>query len=693
MILRPFALIGFSFALTLLAINLFDGLAFSFAAAAACILLLCALLKQVKKRGVYAAAMLAVMLACAVFNFQETYVYQPCIALSGENVHVRAQLISNPVYSDGGWNCTLKVNSIDGKEADCKMAVWSQDFFEAEPYDTVEFNAQVKNIESLTENRKNYYKSKNIFLICYGFDESKVIPCEDKPVGYYLLKANAYLTGRIKTLINGDQAALAAGMLTGDKADISYRVERQFSKTGLSHVLAVSGLHMSVLIMSLYKLLMLSFKRFRCGCAAICIAAAIIYAGVTGFSPSALRSCIMLSIMLGGKIFTKRADALNSMGLAAFVIAFANPYSVTDWSFMLSFSATFGIVLLNRHIDNFSKAVCSKIKNTNVSYFLRYLLDAMGVSLAATAFCLPVTVFFVGSVSTVFLPANLMTLYAVPAVLITALLCALPLGAVSKLSAFVCARFCTYVLKVAEGLSQLEYARVSTDSDLVKYSLLAAALVIFIAALFIKNRKKFLKYSAAVVALSLAINIIFGVAMGYKQVSIAVTQNSVIVCKGSTAVVVAFGYYGCHQASNVLYELDIDKVSLILPELETDDNIFGIDSFFEDYEIERLVLTKKHDYRFLAETYEITDNTAWEFSGIMVEFLGDCCRVVSDSGSAFIPITENAPESDADFLVTCRDLPEWVNKYDYIAVLGGKNTDNYSLLKYNGFGRYEIKGG
>lgn len=704
MIRRPFALVGFAFALTLLAVNLFNGSVFVFVSVGGCILLMCLLMKTINQRGVYAVAMLAVLLACFCFNVRETYTYKPVVELAGENKAVHAQLVSNPVYSEGTWRYTLKAFSFDGEAVNCKMVLSSKDAVEAQPYDFIDFSGEIISIEQINPDIKNYYKSKDIFLVSYGFDSVSVQPCENKPIGYYFLKANAYLCSRLRAALDGDASALAVGVLTGNKTDISQRLQNSFSKTGLSHVLAVSGLHMSILVLSLYKLLCKLSGRYRRVAEPVCIIVAVLYAGVTGFSPSATRACIMLSAMLAGKFISRRADTLNSMGFAALIIAVINPYAVTDWSFMLSFSATLGIVLLNRNISNFSKRVCSKIGQPNIAYAVRVLVDSAGISLAATVFCLPVMVLFVGAVSTVFLPANLLVLYAVPVVLISALVTAVLPAAVCAPAAKLCEIFCEYIIGVVELLSRFEYASISTDSMLVKASLAAVAIIILLASVFIKNKKLLYKFSAIAIMFAVALNICFGAAMNYKQVNIAVGENCIVVYRGSTAAAIVYGYYGCYRAAEILDEYCINNVSLLLPVLEEDSNIYQAEEFFENYNVERLIINEKHDYRFLAENYEITESTAFEFGGVRFEYCGSFCRVICDSGTVLIALEPDIKEFKTDFIITANGLPEWAKPYDYTAVInGGKNIsaayggkeysfDTCVLLRYNGFGRYEVKG-
>ena len=233
MIPRPFALVGFGFALALLVLSFFDGAVYVLVPSAVCVLVLCLAVKQLEKRGIYAVAMLSVLLACFCFNVRETYTYTPATELAGEGRAVHAQLVSNPVKTDGTWRYTLKVLSVDGKAVNCKMALSSNEAVDAQPYDFVDFSGEVISIEQINPDIKNYYKSKNIFLVSYGFDDVSVTPCADKPIGRHLLKINAYLSGRIRTLLDGEAAAIAAGMLTGDKTGISEFTERHFSRTGL----------------------------------------------------------------------------------------------------------------------------------------------------------------------------------------------------------------------------------------------------------------------------------------------------------------------------------------------------------------------------------------------------------------------------------------------------------------------------
>lgn len=489
MILRPFALVGFSFTLTLFALNLFDGYTGAVAVSAVSCLVICAFAKQFRSRAKVAISLLCVLCACLVFNLYESSSYNPALSMAGSGKHIKAQIISLPERSQKGWFYTVKSSEIDGAKAEYKISLFSKELLDAEPYDEIEFTAELYSIEESGGESISYYKAKGIFLQCFWHSETEINSVSDKPIGYYFLKAKAYAVQRLGFLMDNETAALAAGMLTGDKSGLSSETREAFARAGLSHTMAVSGLHMSIIVMGLYKLLMLFMRRLSFVPGVICVFVSFIYAGVSGFSMSAIRSCVMIAVMLLGSAFHKRSDSLNSLGLAAFGITLANPYAVLDWSFMLSFSATLGIVLCSEYINMICGRVSEKIKIRPIKYFVRAVISASLISLSATVFCLPVTLFFVGSVSLVFLPANLLTLYAVPAALVSAMLSLPPLGMLSNLTAAACSVVCRYILWVVKWLAQFEYAAVSADSALLKISFVVTLAVIAFERLVLKDKK------------------------------------------------------------------------------------------------------------------------------------------------------------------------------------------------------------
>lgn len=503
MILRPFALVGFSFTLTFLALNLIEDSELVISVSAVACLVICLFAKRLEGRGKIAVSLLCVICACMWFSLHNTFVYKDAVGYAGSNTQVTARIISLPERSEKGWFYTLESSEIGGEKAEYKISLFSRELLDAGPYDEISFRAELYSIED--SQSESYYKPKGIYLQSFWHSKIEVRKAGEKPSGYYFLKAKEYAVNHLGTVMQGEEADLAVAMLTGDKDGLADEAVDDFKRSGLSHVMAVSGLHMSIIVIGLYKSLMLFCRRIRWLPGIVCTLVSFGYAGITGFSMSAVRSCLMIAVMLLGSAFFRRSDSLNSLGLAALIITLVNPFAVLDWSFMLSFSATLGIVLCSKYINYISGRATEKFKIKVLKYLVRTVVTAALISLAATVFCLPVTLFFIGGVSLVFLPANLLTLYAVPVALVSAIFTFLPWGAIP---AAVCQAVCGIILKVTRWLASFDFAYVSTDYTVVKITFVAAIAVVALERFILKDSRKFLLSAILTVTFAVAINLI-----------------------------------------------------------------------------------------------------------------------------------------------------------------------------------------
>ena len=506
MILRPFALVGLSFTLTFLGLNLFENSAPVIALSALACLVICFFARRLEGRGKIAVSLLCVICACLWFSLYNSFVYGAAVSYAGSDTQVTARIISLPERSEKGWFYTLKSSEIGGERAEYKISFFSKEFLDAQLYDEIRFRAELYSMED--SGSQSYYKPKGIYLQSFWHSKTEVTKSTDRPIGYYLLKAKEYAVQRLGVIMQGGEADLAVAMLTGDKGGLSEETVADFARAGLSHTMAVSGLHMSIIVMGLYKLLMLFCRRINWLPGIICTLVSFGYAGITGFSMSAVRSCLMITVMLLGSAFFKRSDSLNSLGLAALIITLINPFAVLDWSFMLSFSATLGIVLCSKYINFASGKATVKIGFRPLRHLVRTVVTTALISLAATVFCLPVTLFFIEAVSLVFLPANLLTLYAVPVALVSAIFVLPPYGVLSQFAAGICSAVCGFILKVTHWLASFDFAYISTDYTVVKLSFLDVAAAIALERLIIKDNSKFLKSAVLTAAFAVAINFV-----------------------------------------------------------------------------------------------------------------------------------------------------------------------------------------
>ena len=143
--------------------------------------------------------------------------------------------------------------------------------------------------------------------------------------------------------VGGEEGGLCAAMLLGDRSGLGELLKRDFRRSGVSHILAVSGMHVSALTGSAGAVLSAAGIRKRLRLLLLS-ALAIAYLWVLGFPVSAVRSVIMILAVFAGGFTGSGSDGINSLGLAVCVIVAVSPLSVCDVSFVFTVLSTLGIL-------------------------------------------------------------------------------------------------------------------------------------------------------------------------------------------------------------------------------------------------------------------------------------------------------------------------------------------------------------
>ncbi len=143
-------------------------------------------------------------------------------------------------------------------------------------------------------------------------------------------------------------APLAKALLLGYKNDLEGKTRRDFARAGLSHIMAVSGLHVGLIIAPFWIIMpyFWSHKRGKVAGMAVILLVLTGYAGITGFSSSVVRASVMAVFLTYGKLFSRRSDSVNLTAAAAFLILLADPEQLFEIGFQLSFSAVLVILLI-----------------------------------------------------------------------------------------------------------------------------------------------------------------------------------------------------------------------------------------------------------------------------------------------------------------------------------------------------------
>lgn len=211
-----------------------------------------------------------------------------------------------------------------------------------------------------------------------------------------------------------DEYAVLAAMTLGDKSALTKELRETYSKTGASHILALSGLHLGMIYLLLFRLT-LGRKRFWVSQVIIilCIWA---FAFLTGLSTSVVRSATMISIYALFSVGGRQRSPVNILCFTAILMLLVNPDALFDIGFQLSFSAVFAILLLMPLFESFFPENYFEGRP-----FQRYIYNMVGLSVAAQMGVAPLIAYHFGRFSVYFLLTNFIVIPAATVILYGAL--------------------------------------------------------------------------------------------------------------------------------------------------------------------------------------------------------------------------------------------------------------------------------
>lgn len=284
----------------------------------------------------------------------------------------------------------------------------------------------------------------------------------------------------------GENQGVAYALLTGDKYLVDEVTYSNYKVSGLAHVLAVSGLHISVIAgCVMFVLKKLNVNRFiRIGTIGIAL---FLYALFCEFSPSVTRAFIMTVVLLIADCSGDEKDFLSSITLSAMIILLINPFNLFSVSFLLSYSAVLGIAIL---YPQFKKLFVRLPK---------YLGEFFAVSLAVNLFAFPVMAYYFGRVSLVFLIANMLVLPVMSIGYVLLLIGAI-LSLITTLKFFLYPGgiFVSYMDFVANKIAELPFASISVKG--LGAAALCLYLIFIIVSDFVMLKPKYKTIAATILA-------------------------------------------------------------------------------------------------------------------------------------------------------------------------------------------------
>lgn len=531
-------------------------------------------------------------------------VQQAAEACLGEENGIRTvTLLDVPEESDFGARATVRLEGVPGRA----VYYGGQELLELEPGQTLTGPVRLQSAARIRDEDISAFTSRGVFLLVYGGDAPQAGPGTAGALRWLPLRAGRALREEIGELFEGDAAGFLTGILTGDRAGLSEEASAALSEAGLSHILAVSGMHCAMLL----SLVSLFIGRHRRRALFFCaVPLLVFYVLMAGCSPSSVRACVMLTLLLAGPLFRRESDGPTSLLAALLLILLANPFAAASVSLQLSFAAMAGMLWLTPRL---SAAMPEKWAERRVP---RAVWLSLSATCGALVFAAPLSAWYFGFLSLLTPLGSLLCLPAAAGAFCFGLLAALaglvcpPLG---RLLAWPAALLSRYILAAADLLSRVPRQGLYFANPYMKYWL-AYVYLLFAAVLWLKRpgkRRRACLLAAGLAAPALALTVRLGEARYCADLEVLALDvgqgQSVILASGGDYALVDCGSANRWRdagetAAHQLRAMGCGKLDYLCLTHWDRDHVSGVPGLLARLETEVLLAPEGEEARTAEET-------------------------------------------------------------------------------------------
>ena len=633
---RVFAHIGFSFAVSMLVLNLIKAPSVKYITAGLTVCFIVSLvIKKYRQALAVPVCLGAAVFACIIFAVSYNLYVIPEQSLDAQTGECEFYIVDLPEEkSSNEYVYTIKTKSIKlpSSPQNIKLRLKTKNPISCEPYRLIRGELSFYSISDNAFSSYGYW-GKTIFLS----SEAKRISITDTSIKSpmkLIINARKGVTNRLG-VIPGDEGALSKALLIGDKSDISPNLYNDFRISGVSHLMAVSGLHLSAV--SGFILFILKRLRIRDKAAAvITISVIAYYCALCGFSKSVVRAGLMMGVLTLGKLFERHSDPLNSLGIATFIICI-NPFAICDVSAVLSILSVLAICTAYPYFDK-RIGQLRLFKSHTVNSKTKGLLKTLALTGCVFVYQLPAMYIYFGYISLIGLISGLVL---VPFGSGSTILSMITNIAIRLKIGLPFAILCKYINKaiilLVGKFASLRFLVINFENY---FGIVIAVLLIIFALCFIIN-KKYIK-KAALLSLAIFIVSISATALMNNSCSyIYITENgAAAICSNSEVVVCAVNTKSDYYSIRKFLNSRSDKVSCII---STSINKYT-SSLAEEFHCENN--HRKTYSKAFSEDFKIDYKT----KGSAYDFKADLC--------SFCICRSNIASDDADIIIEkglCRD--------------------------------------
>ncbi len=340
------------------------------------------LFKKLRKNKIVIFSVVAVALYSLSFLVAQ-YGYYNAKKQIEKGKEITGIICQTPTMSDYAFTYVIKCDDENYKI----RYVTREDKFLSEG-DRVKFKAEFSD-DSLNEDFFEYSLSSRIYFTIFERDDSSFKKLNGKDWYYENIgKIKTYFSSVVEEYLPNEAGNIAKAMTIGERSRLEDEIVDYFNCSGTSHLLVISGLHVTMWSLGIFRVLERVIKNKKI-LVAVSLFTLLTYSAITGFGVSVIRASLLVGLVVVSKLFDRDADSINSIGLAVMLILLANPFAVMSVSLWLTIVSTVGILVLSQPFKQCIVDFCNK-KHIPVNGVVSFVINSVSISLSTTICTLPV---------------------------------------------------------------------------------------------------------------------------------------------------------------------------------------------------------------------------------------------------------------------------------------------------------------
>jgi competence protein ComEC len=388
---------------------------------------------------------------------------------NGQEVEIKGTVSANPEIKDKSTHIRLSASQINGEEVTGDTLLFVPHYPEYEYGDVLRVRGKLETPAQLDDfDYKGYLENQGIYSTML-YPDIEVLETEQgfAPLAWVYSLKNS-LSRSIAQTMPEPAASLAQGVVLGIRYNIPQPVKDDFARTGTAHLLAISGLHLSILAGILLSLGIRLFGKKRYIYIWLALGVIWLYAIITGLNPPVVRGAIMASLFLSAELLGRQRTAVTSLAFAAAIMVAVDPLILRDAAFQLSFLGMAGLIFIAPPLMNLGRRIVDKTigEEGAVASIATIVTDSFSVTLAAIIAVWPVVAHYFGIVSLVGPLATFLALPALPALIVLGAaggIIGLVFLPIAQGIGWLAWLFASYMLLIVKGLAALPVSAVGVD--------------------------------------------------------------------------------------------------------------------------------------------------------------------------------------------------------------------------------------